>query len=67
MLLTRRIPDCSKAVSNAKSLPAKAPVWEDAASAPALLEPDLSTTIGFLAVVCLIALTKLSSSDIDSK
>ena len=64
---TRIIPDCLNAVSNARSLPASAPVCEDAASAPAELEPDLSTIIGFLRAVSLIVLTKSSSSEMDSR
>ena len=48
MVSTRMIPDWWNAVSNARSLPASAPVCEDAASAPAELEPDLRTIIGFL-------------------
>ena len=67
MVSTRIIPDCLNDVSNARSLPASAPVWEDAAAAPAELEPDLSTIIGFLRAVSLMVLTKSSSSEIDSK
>ena len=64
---TRMIPDWLNAVSNARSLPARAPVWDDAASAPAELEPDLSMIIGFLTAVSLIVLMKSSSSDMDSR
>ena len=64
---TRMIPDCLNDVSNAKSLPASAPVCEDAAAAPAELEPDLSTIIGFLTAVSLMVLRKSSLSEMDSK
>ena len=54
-------------MSNAKSLPARAPVCEDAASAPAVDDPDLRMIIGFLTAVSLMVLTKSSSSEMDSK
>ena len=40
-MVTLNTPDCLNAVSNATSLPANAPVCEDAASAPAELEPEV--------------------------
>ena len=48
IVVTLNTPDCLNAVSNATSLPANAPVCEDAASAPAELEPDFKIITGFL-------------------
>ena len=64
---TLNTPDCLNAVSNARSLPARAPVCDDAAAAPADDEPDLRITTGFLYETFLKVLIKSSSSVIDSR
>ncbi len=45
---TRMIPVCSKSASTARSRPARAPVWEIAARAPASVRPDFTQITGFL-------------------
>ncbi len=47
---TRITPACSRSVSYAAPIPASAPVWENAARAPAAVRPDFTARIGFLRV-----------------
>lgn len=47
----RKTPDCASSASTARSLPASAPVCEDAARAPVRERPDLTTTMGLVLLI----------------
>ena len=64
--ISRMTPDCFKSASAARSPPAREPVCEEAAEAPAAERPALSATMGFFLEMRVASLRKFAGSGIDS-